>query len=383
MLYELDDIFKLAVKSNWSIAAYRKPNEASLRVLVQKEPCRIVKYDDEIGRGAGFIAAPFNLDGVLPTLLLQHDYEIVFEEGAPLKVIANDKDLDLLWNSLISLKEDHSKPIWHVLQDQQFHYSDREEYLYSVNHCIEELQKRNLDKVVLSRQHPSELPEHFKPGRFYLNLCERYPEMFVCMFSSPQGGTWIGASPELLLQIDQQHFSTVSLAGTTSRKTKVFKSLWGSKEQDEQEWVSLYLKEKMLELGMKDIQIDGPSTCRAGNLSHIKTVFNADFNMDISLSNVIQSFHPTPAVCGSPKEEASKYLGKFEKHSRAYYGGFWGAMDANSNTSLYVNLRCMQLLDDKAVLYVGGGITRDSIAENEWEETKLKASTLLNLFQEA
>ena len=47
-----------------------------------------------------------------------------------------------------------------------------------------------------------------------------------------------------------------------------------------------------------------------------------------------------------------------------------------SVSNLYVNLRCMQFKDDEALIYVGGGITKDSIAENEWEETQKKTQTM-------
>ena len=88
--------------------------------------------------------------------------------------------------------------------------------------------------------------------------------------------------------------------------------------------------------------------------------------------------HPTPAVCGIPLEKSRALILETEQHNRGYYTGFLGPVTAKS-ISLFVNLRCMQVLPEKCVLYVGGGITRDSEMEKEWLETEAKAETLLSV----
>jgi isochorismate synthase len=52
---------------------------------------------------------------------------------------------------------------------------------------------------------------------------------------------------------------------------------------------------------------------------------------------------------------------------------------SNNNQAFYVNLRCMQITDNEAYLYVGGGITKDSIPEKEYEETQNKAMTMMTI----
>ena len=56
-------------------------------------------------------------------------------------------------------------------------------------------------------------------------------------------------------------------------------------------------------------------------------------------------------------------------------------MNFLTDTSLFVNLRCMQLVIKKAILYAGAGITEDSIPDKEWEETELKLNTLLKVIR--
>ena len=94
---------------------------------------------------------------------------------------------------------------------------------------------------------------------------------------------------------------------------------------------------------------------------------------------MLKLLHPTSAVCGMPLEAASNFLQKVEKHHRKYFSGFLGPVDNSHNTHLFVNLRCMELFEDHAVLYAGAGVTEDSIPEKEWIETEIKCNTLLDI----
>ena len=62
----------------------------------------------------------------------------------------------------------------------------------------------------------------------------------------------------------------------------------------------------------------------------------------------------------------------------AFYCGFLGAINLQNQTNIFVNLRCMEIFDDKLVLYAGGGITAHSDPEKEWNETVIKCQTILN-----
>ena len=119
-----------------------------------------------------------------------------------------------------------------------------------------------------------------------------------------------------------------------------------------------------------------------------------------NLYPVIEALHPTPAVCGFPKQKAKEFILQHENYNRQYYTGFLGELNLkqsrtrNTNrrnvennayavvktySNFYVNLRCMQLKNETALVYVGGGITRDSDPEKEWEETVNKTKTIGNV----
>ena len=86
--------------------------------------------------------------------------------------------------------------------------------------------------------------------------------------------------------------------------------------------------------------------------------------------------HPTSAVCGLPKEPALQFILENEGFDRSYYSGFLGPVNSATGTHLYVNLRCMELLEKEAILYAGAGITAESNPEKEWQETQHKMQTM-------
>jgi isochorismate synthase len=91
--------------------------------------------------------------------------------------------------------------------------------------------------------------------------------------------------------------------------------------------------------------------------------------------------HPTPAVCGLPKEDSKKFIIENENYDRSYYTGYLGELNTRSvnnelSSDLYVNLRSMQIENENAYVYIGCGITKDSDPEKEWEESVNKSMTM-------
>ncbi len=136
---------------------------------------------------------------------------------------------------------------------------------------------------------------------------------------------------------------------------------------------------------------------------HLKTHISGRINSDESrIKKIIETLHPTPAVCGMPKEIAQKFILENEHYKREFYTGFLGelnvkkAVSRNSNrrnvennayasikrvSNLFVNLRCMQIQNQEAIIYIGGGITNDSNPNAEWEETVAKSVTMKKVLQ--
>ncbi len=210
----------------------------------------------------------------------------------------------------------------------------------------------------------------------FLALCDRYPSAFVFLFFTPQSGCWIGASPELLLKKSASLISTVALAGTRSVDSP---GPWDQKNIEEQRVVSEYICE-VLDRYCVNVECSDTYTAKAGPVEHIKNDISGILpsgNEVSVLTELLSDLSPTPALCGYPKREALEIISVNENFSRAYYGGFCGPVNEVGDFSFYVNLRSMWVRHDKTALFVGGGITRFSTPEAEWQETEKKKTTLL------
>ena len=222
-------------------------------------------------------------------------------------------------------------------------------------------------KIVLSKI--KEVPTEKSALALFESLCDTYQNTFNYIFSSEEYGCWIGATPELLCNIENHQLNTVSLAGT-----KLSNEEWTSKEIEEQACVTDYIKEALENSGLSEIQISAPKTVSAGKIEHLKSEIYANLPVDSNWQSILNSLHPTPAVCGIPTKASKAFILKNEPHSREFYTGFIGIIDENVNC--FVNLRCMQLQEKKAYLYLGGGLLKASKEEKEWDETERKAQTL-------
>jgi isochorismate synthase len=246
-----------------------------------------------------------------------------------------------------------------------------------------------LDKIVVSRFVETELPAGFAPVDTFLRLCARYAHAFVSLVAIPGIGTWIGASPELLLAVEPAALQTMALAGTQAKPANLplHEIQWSRKEIEEQALVSEYVRRFFAGAGAVGVQEEGPHTVAAGNVVHRQTLFRVPFGQTdaeqqrlLTLANgVLHQLHPTSAVCGMPKDKALSFILAHEGYNRRFYSGFLGPVHIDHSSHLFVNLRCMQLGERTARVYVGCGITADSVPEAEWQESVLKSQTLLSV----
>ena len=254
-----------------------------------------------------------------------------------------------------------------------------EEYLRRANSLIERMKKGEMSKVVLSRTITRSCDTVQLLPRYYARLCAMYPHAYVFVVSYPGVCGWVGATPEVLLRSTQQGYATMALAGT--RKAGCV-TPWGDKEIDEQQYVARYIA-RILDRE-KDIKVeDRTETLQAGPVEHRCTHFDITTSPDAALRDrLVGALHPTPAVAGTPTPDAMRAIGETEGRSRRYYGGYVGESLSDGRCALYVNLRSMEFTADAVRLYVGGGLTAHSVAQDEWNETCAKAQTMLSAFQD-
>lgn len=207
----------------------------------------------------------------------------------------------------------------------------------------------------------------------FRSMCEAYPDAFIFMFSTEATGTWIGASPELLISIDNDSISTMALAGTRPASRT---GDWDSKNVDEQAMVTEYLVACLGQYCEK-VEVLPSYTKEAGRVAHICTPIRAS-RPSSSLCRLLLSLSPTPALCGSDKIDSLRLISELESFSREMYGGFCGPCGINGAISMFVILRTAKCSLININVFAGGGITKDSIPEDEWNETELKSTTIIN-----
>ena len=245
-----------------------------------------------------------------------------------------------------------------------------ENYLELISKTVEELNTTSTEKIVISRIKEIE-NEGVNLIKTFKNLHQNYPKAFVYLWFTKENGLWIGASPELLLEEENLTVKTVSLAGTLPKEEE-----WTSKEIHEQQVVTDYIVSNLQDA--KSISVNGPHTVDAGFFNHLKSYISAEVDDYEQVNKILNRLHPTPAVCGMPKQEAKNFILANEGYDRKYYAGYFG-FKMPEKSLYFVNLRCAQIFSDVVKLYVGGGIMPDSNPEKEWQETELKSKTIGNL----
>lgn len=230
-------------------------------------------------------------------------------------------------------------------------------------------------KIVLSRIKKVELPANFSAVKMTMALQAQYPMALTYLLFHPNCGTWIGSSPETLVKKTMDNWRTMALAGTRSLGQHTD---WSQKDIDEHEYVCDHIDSQLAQMGGTSIEKGVRETIAAGPVEHLHTSYQFKYSGD--LNHLVDLLHPTPAICGTPKELSYQKITELEKHDRELYCGFIGPIKTD-NTHLFVNLRCMKIEEKNACLYVGGGITKDSDPILEWRETEMKAETLLKVMQ--
>lgn len=357
---------------------YRKSGNTSEVKGILQMNAQLYKTEDYTE--TGFVFAPFDSEKKAAFIPLDVSEELVF------------KDAEIKTPEIKS-QESRNKP-----HDKSTKDEERKAHLALVKKGSEALKAGELDKVVLSRKEKVSLNEE-DPLKLFRELLQAYKTAFVYCWFHPEAGLWLGATPETLVNISGNKFETMALAGT-QEYTGNMEVSWGEKEIQEQKFVtdSILVNLQELDIFPRGLKPSAVYTSKAGNLLHLRTDISGVFQPGkYALKSILKALHPTPAVCGLPKEKAREFIVKEENHDREFYTGFLGEvnfkqvnkrsgnrrnienlayMAVKKQSSLFVNLRCMKIENGNAVLFIGGGITRDSNAEDEWQETINKAQTM-------
>lgn len=379
-------LFRLAFKQGRAIALWQLPGHPQKHLVIDSsETIARGKVDIEEST-PGFLFSPFyNQEGSRDLFIKAHIY--FSTKDRELKALREtSQSVTALLDSLLGELEPKKNNIPLFFGPSLVTESTSQPaYKQIIQRALDEIAKGSFLKVVPSLIHNIPLDQGFNYLDTFDVLCRNYSDAFVSLVSIPGVGSWLGASPEPIIEvINGKTFSTAALAGTQAFNPQVpiREVAWRQKEIEEQALVSRYIINCFKKIRLREFEEVGPRTVVAGNLLHLKTSYTVDMeatNFPQLGSVMLELLHPTSAVCGMPKDTSMAFLRKEEHFDREFYSGYLGPVNVNDESHLFVNLRCMRLGPGRASLYAGAGVTADSSPEKEWLETQLKCNTLLEI----
>jgi isochorismate synthase len=365
-----------ALNQGFPFSLWKTPDKNEKHLIISQ---RGLTHVDEVNleeSTSGFVFAPFLPDQ--KKIIFPADLLFRFEDGilkeAPNQDALNYNPSKLQDSLLLNVRE--PEDITSLVNFKDL-----------VALSIKKIEKGEFEKIVPSRVKDISINKGFDLLNAFDQLCEKHPHALVSLVSSSETGTWMGATPELLVSVTGNKFKTVALAGTLPYSPDMnLKSVaWTQKEIEEQALVCRYIISCFKKIRLREYDEHGPKTTVAGNVMHLKTEYEVDMqatNFPQLGSVMLKLLHPTSAVCGMPLENSVAFLKEYEGYNRQFYSGYLGPINIKKESHVFVNLRCMQLFSEKIRLYAGAGVTADSIVDMEWSETEMKMSNLQKIINQ-
>lgn len=262
---------------------------------------------------------------------------------------------------------------------------NRTKWKETVRKGTEFISSGHANKVVLARELKLEFKEPVQVTKVIQDLIVSQPTSYIFAFEKA-GDCFVGATPERLVKVEKDALLSTCLAGTAPRgKTDEEDQaigeqlLFDPKNREEHDFVVQMIKKSLQEF-CKEMQVpDKPVLYKLKNLQHLYTPVKGIFKEGNSVFDVIEKLHPTPALGGEPREAALQFIREHEVLDRGWYGAPIGWVDSNQNGEFAVAIRSGLLKGDKASLFAGCGVVKESDPEAELEETSIKFLPMLNV----
>jgi len=255
----------------------------------------------------------------------------------------------------------------------------RRSYETAVSRALRRIDEGQFQKIVLARAKDVRAAGPLHPLRLLNGLRQRFPDCNAFSVANGAGQSFIGASPERLLCVEDGVVRTEALAGSAQRGATASEDaalgarlLQSDKDQREHRIVLDSIVRRLAPLA-PDLRYSArPVLMRLSNVQHLHTPIEAPLPRGVRLLDMLGRLHPTPAVGGTPREVVVPQIAELEAFPRGLYGGAIGWVDARGGGEFIVALRSALVDGARARLYAGAGIVKGSLPANELEETELK-----------
>jgi isochorismate synthase len=236
-----------------------------------------------------------------------------------------------------------------------------------------------LEKVVLARAETvrAAASHVFDAAACVAALRMRHTRAVVFAIGDGHGGSFVGATPEILARVVGDAITSHALAGTRPcgdhNAAVVGRELLNSaKDRHEHQLVADAVIAALTPLATELNCASTPQLLRVPGMCHLETPVRGRLRPGLSVRDVANALHPTPAVCGAPSGAAKAWLAAHEPLQRGMYAGHIGWQGDDGSGVAAVGIRSMLLRGGCATLFAGAGIVAGSEPAAEWLETGWK-----------
>jgi menaquinone-specific isochorismate synthase len=268
-----------------------------------------------------------------------------------------------------------------TLEDAEFNWGDGSlspsEWQIRVAQAISEIEKTNLEKVVLARDLKVNSHRAIDARKILRNLSAEYPSTWIFAVDG-----LVGATPELLLRLSRGMVTSRVLAGTISKTGDDEKDLAlaaslarSSKDREEHEYAVRSVADALDPFCTSTNVPESPFVLHLANVMHLATDVTGaliESAKSVDAFSILEKLHPSAAVCGTPTNVAADLIKRIEGMSRGRYAGPVGWLDARGDGELGIALRCGQITENEIQIYAGCGIVAGSNPEKELSESNAK-----------
>ena len=272
-----------------------------------------------------------------------------------------------------------------------------EEYVHAVETAKDAIAAGEAIQVVLARRQSFDLPADPSTGRpldgigLYRSLRRVNPSPYLFFVRVPAFEV-VGASPELLVQLDRDKLTTHPIAGTRPRGATPAEDaiLAEQLQRDPKERAEHVM---LVDLGRNDLgRVSRPGTVtvskymdveKYSHVLHLVSHVEGRLRPDLDALDALRAVFPAGTLSGAPKVRAMQLIAAAEGERRGLYGGAVGYLGYDGNMDTAITIRSAVLREGRAHIHTGAGIVAGSVPEKEFEETEHKAAALRRAIEDA
>ncbi|QQS37486.1 MAG: isochorismate synthase [Ignavibacteriales bacterium] len=263
---------------------------------------------------------------------------------------------------------------------------DKKKWKTIVQQLIDKLEDGSLKKAVISRRVELQLTDEPSLGFVKDKLRLSNDGCYIFIYRNNKSA-FFGASPELLLKLNDNEFTTGALAGSSVRgkddaEDKQLESdlLKSDKNLREHNLVTEHIINSLKTYSGSVPAVEQLTVRKLKNIQHLYTRITCHNSSASNIFGLVKDLFPTPAVCGVPKETALNIIEDLETDQRGLYSGIIGWFNFNNSVELVVGIRSGLSIGSRVLAYSGAGIVPDSNPDEEYSETEIKLKSILSVF---